>query len=467
MNDNLILMTDSYKVGHWPQYPPGTENVYSYFESRGGMYPQTVFFGLQYLIEKYLTKVPSMREILDAEALFKAHFGSENLFNKDGWKAIQRLGYLPIRIKAVPEGSVIPTHNVLMTVENTKPEFFWLTNYLETILSQVWYPTTVATISWNVRQNILSYLRKTGTPEAIDFKLHDFGFRGVSSAESAAIGGGAHLTSFMGTDTLPPLVFLREFYGADMAGFSVPASEHSTMTSWGAENEVEAYRNMINQYGDYPIYSVVSDSYDIYEACDKLWGGVLKDEVLSHEGTLVVRPDSGDPPKVVIDLLRLLGSRFGITRNEKGYWVLNPKVRLIWGDGLDPAMIDSILFRMHLHGWSADNIVFGMGGGLLQKVNRDTQKFAFKCSSVTVNGEQRDVFKQPVTDAGKVSKKGRLMLVQRTDGSFETLSPENYYPQYDVLQTVFENGEILKRYTLDDVRRNTGMLTAVTEEVAA
>ena len=458
MNDNLILMTDSYKVGHWPQYPPETENVYSYFESRGGMYPQTVFFGLQYLIEKYLMKVPDMKDIMEAKDLFALHFGSDKLFNAEGWEKIKNLGYLPIRIKAVPEGSVIPTLNVLMTVENTHPDFYWLTNYLETILSQVWYPTTVATISWNVRQNILEYLRATGTPEAIDFKLHDFGFRGVSSAESAAIGGGAHLTSFMGTDTLPPLVFLREFYGADMPGFSVPASEHSTMTSWGRENEVEAYRNMIAQYGDFPIYSVVSDSYDIFSAASDLWGGVLREEVLSHKGTLVVRPDSGDPPVVVIELLERLAQKFGADRNDKDYLVLNPKVRVIWGDGLDPAMIDSILFRMKMRGWSADNIVFGMGGGLLQKVNRDTQKFAFKCSSVTVNGERRDVYKEPVTDAVKVSKKGRLMLVQRANGSYETLSPEDYYPQYDVLQTVFENGEITKTYSLDDVRRNTGMI---------
>lgn len=465
MNDNLILMTDSYKVGHWPQYPPGTENVYSYFESRGGMYPQTVFFGLQYLIERYLTKVPNIGDITAARDLFAAHFGSDKLFNEQGWREIKKLGYLPIRIKAVPEGSVVPTHNVLMTVENTLPEFFWLTNYLETILSQVWYPTTVATISWNVRQNILRYLNMNGTPEAINFKLHDFGFRGVSSAESAAIGGGAHLTSFMGTDTLPPLVFLREYYDADMAGFSVPASEHSTMTSWGAKNEVEAYRNMIEQYGNMPIYSVVSDSYDIFTACRDLWGGVLKDKVLDADGTLVVRPDSGDPPVVVLQLLNILGEQFGYEVNEKDFRVLNPKVRLIWGDGLDPAMIDSILRRMNTFGWSADNIVFGMGGGLLQKVNRDTQKFAFKCSSVNVNGEERAVFKQPVTDPGKVSKKGRLALVQDPANLDQLITVSADQPAVqdgsfpDLLQTVFEDGVVTKRYTLDDVRRSTGMLT--------
>jgi nicotinamide phosphoribosyltransferase len=462
MNENILLMTDSYKVGHSVQYPPGTESVYSYFESRGGMYKETVFFGLQYIIEKYLTKRVTVDDVCEADWMFASHFGTDKLFNKAGWMKIvnEKDGFLPIRIKAVPEGTVVPVSNVLMTVENTDPEYAWLTNYLETILSQVWYPTTVATISYNVRKLILSYLEKTGTPEAIDFKLHDFGFRGVSSGESAAIGGGAHLTSFLGTDTLAALVFLRDYYDAvePVAGFSVPASEHSTMTSWGREHEEDAFRNMIKQYGSYPIYSVVSDSYDIYNAATNLWGGSLKDEVLAAEGTLVVRPDSGDPPVVVIELLERLAKQFGAERNEKGYYVLNPKVRVIWGDGLDPAMIETILFRMHLKDWSADNIVFGMGGGLLQKVNRDTQKFAFKCSSVVVNGEERDVWKQPVTDAVKNSKRGRLGLYYNTDDGFST-QEEGY--NFDLLETVFVNGRFSKKYSLSDVRTNNGMLARV------
>lgn len=453
MNNNPIINTDSYKVGHAVQYPPGTTNVYSYFESRGGVYPETVFFGLQYIMDKYLRSI-TPEDIFQAEDLFTAHFGTDKLFNRQGWMSIYHKygGRLPIRIKAVPEGTVVPIGNALMTVENTDPEFPWLTNYLETILSHVWYPTTVATVSYHVRQNILDFLTRNGDPSLIDFKLHDFGFRGASSAESAAVGGGAHLTSFMGTDTLVALPFLQHYYDADVAGFSVPASEHSTMTSWGKENEVEAYRNMIIQYGDMPLYSVVSDSYDIFEACRSLWGGVLKDEVLAANGTLVVRPDSGDPPAVALKLLEILGEQFGKERNEKDYWVLNPKVRMIWGDGLDPKMIQSILFRLSTHGWSADNIVFGMGGGLLQKVDRDTQKFAFKCSSVVVDGEERDVYKEPKTDAGKNSKRGRLSLVRSINGLVTLPDKDRPVNFPDLLETVYEDGKVVKRQNFADIR---------------
>lgn len=461
MDKNILLLTDSYKVGHWPQYPAGTENVYSYFESRGGLFDSTVFFGLQYLLKEYLSKPFTYDDIDAAKALYSAHFGSDKMFNEFGWYRMRdkHAGRLPVRIKAVPEGMVVPISNVLMTVENTDPEFPWLTNWLETLLSQVWYPTTVATISWHVRQYILSQLIKSGTPEAIDFKLHDFGFRGVSSVESAGIGGGAHLTSFMGTDTVAALTWLRDYYGADMAGFSVPASEHSTMTSWGRDHEVDAYRNMLVQYKDMPIISVVSDSYNIFEACRDLWGGVLKDEVLGIDGTLVIRPDSGDPPVVVLQLLEILGEKFGWERNEKDYKVLNPKVRLIWGDGLEPKTIQSILFRMGLEQWSSDNIVFGMGGGLLQKVNRDTQKFAFKCSEVTVNGETHDVFKTPVGDSTKNSKRGRLALV-KLPGGFSTV-PEFGNRGSDILQTVYEDGVLYNETTLDEVRARTGVLPPV------
>lgn len=464
-NDNLLLLTDSYKVGHWPQYPKGTTNVYSYFESRGGVYPSTVFFGLQYIMKRYLKQIEPA-DISEANLLYEAHFGTPDLFNKAGWGKLywKYGGLLPIRIKAVPEGTVVPTGNIMMSVENTDPDFPWLTNYLETLLSQVWYPTTVATVSYHVRQMILDYLVKTGSPETIDFKLHDFGFRGASSVETAGIGGAAHLTSFMGTDTVRGIVTAKKFYNEPMAGFSVPASEHSTMTSWGRENEVDAFRNMIEVYGDMPIYSVVSDSYDIFAACRDLWGTALKDEVLAAKGTLVVRPDSGDPAETTIQVLDILAEKFGFEMNSKGYKVLNQKVRMLWGDGLEPRGIQSILDRMKFRNWSADNIAFGMGGGLLQKVNRDTQSFAFKCSSVVIDGEERDVFKQPVGQSSKNSKRGRLALIESPDdGTLHTVSArepaviDGDFP--DLLETVFENGHILKETTFADVRKRTGMLS--------
>ena len=381
MNNNVLLMTDSYKVSHWKQYPKDTTNIYSYFESRGGQFGETVFFGLQYIL-KYLSNPITQKDIDEAEDYCAKHFGSASLFNRESWEYIlkQHGGYLPVHIKAVPEGTVVKTKNVLMTIENTDPNCFWLTNYLETILSQIWYPITVATLSRETKKLIVNNLKETGSIDGANFKLHDFGFRGASSLESAAIGGAAHLINFVGTDNLPAVVFARDHYDEDMAGFSIPASEHSTITSWTEQGEIEAYRNMINEYGDNPFYACVSDSYNIWRACSDLWGGELKDAVTNAKGTLVVRPDSGDPPFVVLRCLQLLGEAFGTTKNPKGYKVLNPKVRLIQGDGCNYQSIRKILSELKINGWSGDNVAFGMGGGLLQKVDRDTQKFAFKCS---------------------------------------------------------------------------------------
>ena len=457
MQDNIILLTDSYKVSHHVQYPKNTTKVFSYFESRGGKFKSTVFFGLQYFIKRYLTKPITMKDINDAASVYKEHFGTDKLFNREGWEYILREhdGFLPVRIRAVPEGSRIPTHEVLMTVENTDPKCFWLTNYLETLLSQVWYPTTVATLSRYTKDLIGSYLEKTGDPELVDFKLHDFGFRGVSSVESAGLGGAAHLVNFKGTDTIAALTFLRDYYfGGCAEGFSIPASEHSTITSWGRAHELDAYRNMIKQYGDNPLYACVSDSYDIYKACSELWGSALKDEVLNANGTLVVRPDSGKPVDVVLKCLELLGEAFGTTINSKGYKVLNPKVRVIQGDGVNYEAIHDILHFMKDEGWSADNIAFGMGGGLLQKVNRDTQKFAFKCCSATVAGKEIDVYKDPVTDPGKVSKKGRLDLVLE-DGVPTTVQLRNeqdVHP-HTLLRTVFDTGKVFNEQTFEEVRK--------------
>lgn len=455
MEDNIILLTDSYKLSHYKQYPPGTTQIYSYFESRGGKFEEITFFGLQYLLKRYLSgKVVSQEKIEKAARLYAAHFGTDQLFNKDGWEYIlkEHNGYLPVRIKAVPEGKVITAHNVMMTVENTDPKCFWLSNFLETLLVQLWYPCTVATISREVRTLILRYLQETGDPGLIDFKLHDFGFRGVSSVEGASIGGASHLINFMGTDTVTALTFIQDFYNTDdMFGFSIPAAEHSTITSWKQEGEIDAYRNMLRQYPE-GLVAVVSDSYDVYNACEKIWGEALKEEVLQRNGTLVVRPDSGVPKDVVLKVTEILGEKLGFSINEKGYKVLNPKVRVIQGDGVNYESIGEILENLKQNGWSADNITFGMGGALLQKVHRDTQKFAFKCSCAIVNGEEREVFKDPVTDHGKASKRGRLKLV-RENGQYLTRNQDD--EGKDILETVFENGIILKELTFSEVKSNS------------
>lgn len=453
MNRNLLLLTDSYKFTHWKQYPSGTEHVYSYFESRGGVYPETVFFGLQYYLKEYLQGVVvTQADINEAEAFVTEHIGPE-VFNRSGWEHIVREhgGRLPVRIKAVPEGSVIPTLNVLMTIENTDPACFWLTNYLETLLVQVWYATTVATQSRAIRKDILRFLEETGDPNLIGFKLHDFGFRGVSSVESAALGGAAHLLNFMGTDTVAGISCAQEYYHGRMVGFSIPAAEHSTITAWGREGEVEAMRNMLTQFPS-GLVACVSDSYDIFYACEEIWGNQLKNDVLHRKGTLVVRPDSGDPAMVVVRVLDALGDRLGFFYNDKGYKVLHPNVRVIQGDGVNHDEIVRVLTSMKDAKWSTDNIAFGMGGALLQKLNRDTQKFAFKCSNVTIQGVGREVYKEPVTDPGKNSKRGRLKLI-RLNGTYSTVKQTELPESADELVTVFENGHVLSDFDFESCRQ--------------
>lgn len=452
---SIITNTDSYKFSQYNQYPEGTTNVYSYVESRGGTWKQTVFFGLQIFLKEYLSNPITWEDIDLAELIVTAH---GEPFNREGWEYIlyQHGGKLPLRIKAVPEGSVIPVKNVLATVENTDPNCAWLTSYVETaILRAIWYGTTVATNSYESKRIILDYLNKTGDPSLIDFKLHDFGARGVSSFESAGIGGLAHLVNFQGTDTITALLYGKRYYNIDIAGFSIPAMEHSTVTSWGREHEVDSFRNMVKLYGKPgTLFACVSDSYNIYEACHK-WGTVLKEDVINSGATLVVRPDSGYPPEVVVGCLKILDEHYGHNVNEKGFKVLN-HVRIIQGDGITQDTIDRILYRAMTAGYSADNIAFGQGGKLLQSIDRDTQKFAMKCSSIKVNDEIRDVFKSPITDMGKESKKGRITLYQNQEGYFTDL--EGRTDAIEVLETVFENGELVKEYTFDEVRKNASVI---------
>lgn len=430
---NILLTTDSYKISHYRQYPPETTNVYSYFTSRGGS-DEIVFFGLQYIMKEYLEGVRvTIPDIDEAEEIFAGHFGDPTLFNRAGWEHIVSAhgGKLPVEICAVPEGSVNKSQAPLLSIENTCDECYWVTNYLETLLVQLWYPCSVATNSREAKKVIHSFLEKNGTPSLIDFKLHDFGFRGVSSVESAGIGGAAHLINFMGTDTLAALLVTRKYYKIAMAGFSIPAAEHSTITSWGKDHELDAYANMLVKYPT-GLVAVVSDSYDIFNACKTLWGDKLKDQVFERDGVLVVRPDSGDPAATVLRVLDTLGEAFGFYFNKKGYKMLPDKIRVIQGDGINNYSLFQILQWVDQNGWSADNIAFGMGGGLLQMVNRDTYKFALKCSSVIVDGKEREVFKSPVGDHDKRSFGGRKVG----------------------LIPVFRNGEILKEYGFEEIRKN-------------
>lgn len=462
LSKNILLNTDSYKASMFKQYPAGTTGVYSYIESRGGRYDATVMFGLQAFIKEYLLEPITQADIDVAGEILEAH---GEPFNREGWEYIlsEHKGFLPVVIRAVPEGTLVPVKNVLATIENTDPKCFWLTTYLETaLLRAVWYPTTVATQSKSIKKVILDYLEKTGDPSTINFKLHDFGARGVSSMESAGIGGAAHLVNFMGSDTITGILYAREYYSGGIAGFSIPAAEHSTITSWGRDGEVDAYRNMLTQFAKpESIVAIVSDSYDVFNAVDNLWGGELKQQVIDSGATVVIRPDSGDPLIICRQLIQKLAQKFGTTTNAKGFKVLN-NVRLIQGDGVNEHTIRMILGDFMVHGFSADNIAFGMGGALLQQLDRDTQKFAMKCSSAEINGKWVDVQKDPITDSGKKSKAGRVTLWTNSGGEFASgVTPPTGWTDKgfggwtEAMQTVFRDGQIIREYTFDEVRANS------------
>jgi nicotinamide phosphoribosyltransferase len=442
--------------------------VYSYFESRGGKFPEVTFFGLQYIIKRYLTGQVITKEKIDAaEKVINAHMGLGEMkhFNREGWEYIlnEHGGKLPVIIKACPEGLTVPVKNVLMTVVNTDPKCYWLTNYLETLLVQVWYPMTVATQSREQKKVIVDYLEKTGCPTDglvdVAYRLNDFGCRGVSSMETAAIGGAAHLINFGGSDTMPGLCCLVEYYGLPLEfcmGTSIPAAEHSTITSWTKEGELDAFRNMLTSYPE-GLVAVVSDSYDIYNACKTLWGKELVELIKNRKGCLVVRPDSGDPPVIVCEVLELLAEAFGTEKTETGHKLLPPYIRVIQGDGVSYESLGTILAAMEAKGWAAGNLAFGSGGALLQKLNRDTQKCAFKCCEAIVNGEARYVYKDPVTDKGKASKKGQLKLVK--DGaSYKTLTEGQGDAKDDLLVTVFENGVLMKDWSKLEVSANAAVI---------
>jgi nicotinamide phosphoribosyltransferase len=451
---NLILNTDSYKLSHFLQYPPGTQVVNSYIEPRGGALRDVLFFGLQAFIRDYLSQPITAADIDEAEQLASAHVG---VFNRDGWQQLvdRHGGRLPIEIEAVPEGTVLGTQIPLLQIRNTDADFAWLPSYLETaLLRAVWYPTTVASLSFACKQELKRYLDDTAEDPAavLPFQLHDFGARGATTDEAAGLGGTGHLVNFLGTDTLSALLIAQRHYREPLAGFSIPASEHSTMTSWGRDGEAAAYRNMIQRFaGPQKIVAFVVDNYDLWNAVDHIVCDELKQLIESTGGRVVIRPDSGDPIAVLPRLIEHLMRRFGHRVNAKGYRVLPDFIRVIQGDGVDLHSLPRILESLKMRGLSTENAAFGMGGGLLQKVDRDTMKWAMKASEVTINGVPRDIFKDPVTDPGKRSKPGRWAVVE-TDGGCEAVKFSELNGRENLLRPVFRNGESLVDDSFADIR---------------
>ncbi len=450
---NPILDTDSYKLSHWTQYPAGTSRMMSYLEARGGEFDECTLFGLQYVLHEYLAEPVTLADVLEAKE-FAASHGEP--FNEAGWMHIVDFygGHLPVTIRAIPEGTVVPVSNALLTIESADdPKCAWIVSWLETMLVRLWYPSTIAIASRESKKIIREFLELSAdNPDAeIGFKLHDFGARGVASLEQSRLGGAAHLLSFLGSDTIEGIRTANHYYGEAMAGFSIPATEHSTMTMWGEAHEEDAFESYVRHAlvdrqvpaGVPKLAACVSDSYDIFRAVEDYWCGQrLLPLIQQSGGTLVIRPDSGDPLDVLPKLFEILERKVGMTVNSKGFKVLPPYFRVIQGDGIDRDSMRAILQKLTDLKISASNIAFGSGGGLLQKVNRDTQKWAFKCCFAVVNGQAVDVRKNPVTDAGKRSKGGRLDLIRTADG-FETIALEGNELRADsAMVTVYDHGRI-------------------------
>lgn len=454
--NNPLLNTDSYKASHYMQYPSDTMYINSYIESRGGRWNHVVFFGLRMFIEQYMLQPFTKEDIDEAEEMWTAH---GEPFNREGFEHILNVhgGYWPVHISAVDEGTIVPTNHVLVQVVNTDPRVPWVTSFLETaLLRAVWYPTTVATNSMMCKRIIMNSLGRTSDDPSgqISFKLHDFGARGVSSRESAGIGAAAHLVNFMGTDTMEGVRMIREHYSEPMAGFSIPASEHSTITCWGGPDfELDAFRNMIEKFGgEGKIVACVSDSYNIWESVKK-WKS-LEPLILEKKMTLVIRPDSGNPVQVVSDLIELLMGEFGYTINKCGYKVLPNHIRVIQGDGVEEKSIGDILVETERRKLSTDNIAFGMGCHMLQHFDRDSLKFAMKASAIRRAGQGWvDVWKDPITDQGKRSKRGILRLEYCADyGTWQTKRDGDCDIYDNQLKTVYVEGMQYNKQSFNGIR---------------
>lgn len=452
---NFILDTDSYKLSHFLGYPKDAEYMYSYAESRGGEYRASVFFGLQKFIKELAAVRVTMDDIYEAEAFAQAH-GTP--FNFQGWMDIvtDYDGKIPVRIKAVAEGTLVPTRNVLVTVENTDPRMAWLTSYIETaLLRATWYPTTVATRIHYMKERIKPYYDSTSDVGDMGFSLLDFSARGCSSIETAQLGGMAHLVHFIGSDNIPAVLSAKRFYNEPMAAFSVSATEHSIMTSFGQEGETDSFEYLIdNMMQEGGILSVVSDTWNVYEAAHK-WVA-LAHKIRAKNGTLVFRPDSGDIETVLRTIIPILRDGFGYDINSKGYAVLR-NVKILQGDGINEHSVAKVFQIAKELRVSADSIMTGSGGGLMQaNIDRDTLKFAFKASEVTRGGVSIPISKDPITDKGKVSKKGRMILLETADKQFRTVTDQepDYYDldDMDVLQLVYENGKTFNMESLATIR---------------
>lgn len=503
MEHNPMFNTDGYKLDHRRQYPAGTEFVYSNWTARGSRIPEideVVFVGLQYAIKRRLMEdfddffesdVESV--VAQYEDMLTSYLGPEaaNSIGTEHIRALHNLGYLPLRFKALPEGTRVPLRVPMLTVENTHPDFFWLTNYFETILSaELWMPMTSATNAGRIRDLLDSWADDTGeSREGVGFQGHDFSMRGMAGLDGANLSAIGHLVAFTGTETVPVLNEINKYYPFEgfLAG-TVPATEHSVMCAGGEEDEMETFKRLMRLYPA-GILSVVSDTWDFWNVLKSILP-TLHDEIMARDGKLVIRPDSGDPADIICGTQLLFGKgetpeekgaiemlwdEFGGTVNEAGYKVLDPHIGLIYGDSMNFDRVNDICARLAAKGFASTNWVAGLGSYGYQYQTRDTFGFAMKATNVTIDGEEKAIFKDPKTDNGlKKSLKGRIEVGMVYDQDTNIGKLHAYDDSYrerwnipvgtsmlgedDMLKTVWEDGKFVKELGFDEVRQNAGFV---------
>lgn len=486
---NPLFLTDGYKTGHHQQYPKGTTLVYSNFTPRSNKYgpkgcDRVVSFGQQMvmqqlhdLFQRDFFSQPKERACGEMKQELSMYLGMD--YDTSHFEALHDLGYLPIEVRSLTEGTLVPIKVPVLTIYNTHPDFYWLTNYLETILSNLmWKPMTSATIAHQYRKVLTKWMEKTDKDNAwfIDWQGHDFSMRGMDSVEAVISSGIGHLTSFSGTDSLPAIYGARKYYGAEgfVAG-SVPATEHSVMCAGGKEDEESTFRRLLETYPK-GILSVVSDTWDLWKVCTEHVVS-LREEILARDGKLVIRPDSGDPSDILCGLntrpdmcsaeqamhpsfrgvIELLWDVFGGTINEQGYKVLDPHIGAIYGDSITIERADEICRRLVSKGFASTNVVLGIGSFTYQFNTRDTFGFAMKATYCKINGEGREIFKDPITDDGTKKSATGLLYVTRDEysGDYVLMDRVDWETSKGgELKTIYRDGNFENTTTLLEIREN-------------
>ena len=479
-----LLLCDFYKLSHREQYPKGTEFVYSPLTPRKSLLKGidgAVVFGVQSFIQEMLVEYfnreffeRSLDEVVyEYTRLVKYSMNVEKV-DVSHLIALHKLGYLPIRIKTLPEGTFVPMNTPVLTIENTLPEFFWLTNFLETMMSsEIWQSSTSATISREFKKILTKFAIETnGNTDHVPFQAHDFSFRGMVGVPGATKSGAGHLTSFYGTDTIPSIFFLERYYGAniekELVGTSIPATEHSVMCAHG-QDERESFRKLIQEIYPKGFVSIVSDTWDFWKVIGEVIPS-LKEEILSRDGKVVIRPDSGDPVKIIVGdsdgetelerkgLVQALYEIIGGRVNDLGYKELDPHIGAIYGDSITRERAHEILQGLKDKGFAASNIVFGVGSFTFQYNTRDSLGYAMKATHTQRNGEEYMIFKAPKTDASKKSQRGRVVVYEENgeikykDGFTKQAEVDFEKTVKPLLQTVFEDGQVQNLTTLSEIR---------------